>query len=73
MNTHPFFLPGEQAELARKAGIKPQRIWAYLNGKPMSVKRAQMLENASSLALGYDRRIPTAAWLGIERHPAFKR
>lgn len=68
----PFFHPGEQAELARKAGINPQRVWEYLNGKPMSVKRARKMETASTLVLGYDRRIPATAWLRLEPHPAFK-
>lgn len=69
----PFFKPGEKAELARKAGITPQRLWEYLQGKSMSVKRAREMETASTLVLGYDRRIPAAAWAGFENHPAIKR
>lgn len=73
MNTHPYFKHREQAELARQVGIKPQRLWEYLNGKAMSVRRAQLLEAASLLALGPGRKIPASAWLGLENHPAIKR
>lgn len=73
MNTQTFFLPGEQAELARKAGLPAKRVWEYLNGKPVSVKRARLLEAASLLALGRTRVIPAAAWLGLEKHPALKK
>lgn len=73
MSTTNFLKPGEQADLARKAGLAPQRIWEYLNGKAMSPKRARLLETASVSALGYDRRIPAAAWLGLENHPAIKK
>ena len=73
MSTTAFLKPGEQADLARKAGLSPQRVWEYLNGKAMSPKRARLLERASVSALGYDRRIPATAWLGLENHPAFRR
>jgi hypothetical protein len=72
METTSFWKTGEKSQLARAAGLGVRKITDIIAGRlNVSPKRAQLLEAASVLVCGYDRRIPAAAWLRLEKHPAF--
>lgn len=65
---------GEKAKLARAAGVLPQHLSQIMKGdRPVSVRMARKLEEASIRVLGLRRAIPAAAWAGFEEHPALVR
>lgn len=73
MNTQ-FWNTGEKSRLAAASHLKLRQVVDIIAGRlNVSPKRAQVLEAASLLVLGRDRRIPLAAWLRLESHPALKK
>lgn len=69
MNT--YWKPNEKTKVAKAAGLKVRELTDFFSGRRnFSAKKARELEAASITVLGYSRRIPTLAWLGLEKHPA---
>ena len=65
---------GEQAALAREAGISPQHVNDILHRRRgVSYSRARVLRDASARVLGRRNEIPVLEWLlnRISEHPAF--
>lgn len=75
MNNDNLWRYGEKAALAKAAGLSEQQVLTdFLRGdKNFSVAAARRLEAASIIVRGYDRSIPAAAWLRLEKHPALER
>lgn len=69
-----FWRSGEQKLVADEIGISDAVLCSIVNGRcVVSEKRARKLEAATTLVLGVNRRVPAAAWLRIEEHPAITR
>lgn len=75
METKQHWLYGEKAALAKAAGLSEQQaLTDFLAGrKNFSVKNARRLEAASIIVRGPERKIPAAAWLRLEDHPALEK
>lgn len=72
--TNPFWKPGEQAALARAAGVEPSNLSLVLHRKRgVSWPVAGSLEDATEIVLGKKRQIIAEVWMDsrITRHPAF--
>lgn len=66
-----FWNHGEKARVAELAGVSPQALSDILSGnRDCGRDRAQRLEAATIIVLGTARRVPAAAWAGLEVHPA---
>lgn len=65
------WLPNEKTKVAEAAGLKLRELTDFLAGRRnFSVEKARELEAASILVLGVSRKVPAAAWLRLEKHPA---
>lgn len=66
-----YWLPNEKTKVAEAAGLKLRELTDFFAGRRnFSAGKARELEAASITVLGLGRRVPAAAWLRIEKHPA---
>lgn len=71
MSNH--WLPNEKTKVAEAAGLNLRELTDFLAGRRnFSVEKARELEAASITVMGLNRKIPAAAWLRLEKHPATK-
>jgi len=68
-----FWKRGEKTTVAESAGLELRELTDFLAGRRgFSLNVARKLEAATTLVLGVNRRVPAAAWLRVEEHPAIK-